>query len=314
GYGRAELNPHSDVDFMFLHHGQVAASGRAMPHLARLVDGVLYPLWDLRLKVGHSVRGLDDCVKEANRDMQSKTSMIEARLVTGDVKLFEKFQRLLVAKCIYKHEDEYIAARLADQAERRAKFGNSACMQEPNLKNGCGGLRDFQNLLWMALFKYETRSLKDLQAHELISETERKQLEDAYDFLLRVRTELHYHSNRAMDALTKNLQPTIAHNLGYKERSPSKRIENLMRDVYRHLRNIYLITRTCEQRMALVPEPKKLSALSFRSFLGNGRKQANEPVDGFKFVEGEICAVSNRIFRDHPRRLMRVFLYAQQRG
>jgi hypothetical protein len=75
-----------------------------------------------------------------------------------------------------------------------------------------------------------------------------------------------------------------------------------MRDVYRHLRNIYLITRTCEQRMALVPEPKKLSALSFRSFLGNGRKQANEPVDGFKFVEGEICAVSNRIFRDHPRR------------
>src|SRR5213079_1136110 len=104
-------------------------------------------------------------------------------------------------------------------------------------------------------FKYRTRSLKDLESHGLISESERKQLEAAYDFLLRVRTEMHYHTNRAMDVLNKSLQPAIAHNLGYAERSPSRRIEKFMRDVYTHSRNIFLITRTLEQRMALVPPP-----------------------------------------------------------
>ena len=314
GYGRAELNPHSDIDFMFLHNRQVAVGSKPLPYLSKIIDGILYPLWDIGLKVGHSVRSVDDAVKAANSDMQSKTSLIEARLIVGDEDLFKKFQKALVSKCVEGHQEEYINARLEDQAERRAKFGNSACMQEPNLKNGCGGLRDFQNLLWMAFFKYRTRSLKDLQAREFLGESERKQLETAYDFLLKVRTEMHYHVNRAMDSLSKNLQPAVAHNIGYSERSPSKRIETFMRDVYTHLRNVFLITRTLEQRIGLFPAARKLSSISLRSFLPNPRKPANEPIDGFKFSNGEIMSVSNRVFRDQPRRLMRVFLYAQQRG
>ena len=82
GYGRAELNPHSDIDFMFLHDGQIAAN-KPLPYLSKLIDGVLYPLWDIGLKVGHAVRSIDDCVKVANTDMQSKTSLIEARLIIG---------------------------------------------------------------------------------------------------------------------------------------------------------------------------------------------------------------------------------------
>jgi [protein-PII] uridylyltransferase len=250
--------------------------------------------------------------------MQAKTSLIEARLITGDDALFNRFQKILVSKCVTGYEQEYITMRLADQSARRAKFGNSACMQEPNLKSGCGGLRDFQNLLWMAFFKYRTRSLKELQAHTLIGESERKHLEAAYDFVLRVRTEMHYHVNRAMDVLGKNLQPAVAHNLGYQERSPSKRIEEFMRDLYNHSRNIFLVTRTLEQRLALLPQARRLSGFSLSSglsgLLPGGRKPVNEPVDGFKFINGEIHATSNRVFRDQPRRLMRVFLYAQQRG
>ena len=318
GYGRAELNPHSDIDFMFLHSRQVAGGSRPLPHLSHIIDGILYPLWDIGLKVGHSVRSIEDCIKVANSDMQSKTSLIEARLVTGDEPLFNRFQKTLVGKCVTGYEQEYITMRLADQSARRAKFGNSACMQEPNLKSGCGGLRDYQNLLWMSFFKYRTRSLKELQGHALIGESERKHLEAAYDFLLRVRTEMHYHVNRAMDVLGKNLQPAVAHNLGYHERSPSKRIEEFMRDVYTHSRNIYLITRTLEQRLALLPQARRLSGFSLPSrlsgLLPGGRKPVNEPVDGFKFIDGEIHATSNRVFRDQPRRLMRVFLYAQQRG
>jgi len=307
GYGRAELNPHSDIDFMFLHEGQIAVN-RPLPYLSKLIDGVLYPLWDIGLKVGHAVRSLDDCVKVANADMQSKTSLIEARLIIGDEALFKKLQKAVVTKCVVGYEEKYIAARVEDQATRHVKYGNSACMQEPNIKNGCGGLRDFQNLLWMAFFKYRTRTLQDLQAREFVTEAERRRLEAAYDFLLRVRTELHYEVPRPLDVLGKNLQPAVATALGYGDRSPSKRIEKFMRDLYVHMRNIFLITRTLEQRMALVaPAPGRLS---LRRYLP---KREPEPVDGFKFINGEIHAATNRIFRDSPRRLMRVFLHAQQR-
>lgn len=309
GYGRGELNPHSDIDFMFLHDGQVAAS-KPLPVLARMLDGILYPLYDLHLKVGHCVRSSDDCVKVANSDMQSKTSLIEARLIAGNADLFAKFEAALLRKCVQGHEEEYIQMRLRDQAARRAKFGNSATMQEPNLKNGCGGLRDYQNLLWMAYFKYRTRSLEDLHKRKMMSESERKQLTAAYDYLLRARTEMHYHLNRGMDVLTKNVQPVVAYNLGYRERSRSQRIERFMRDVYTHSRNIFLITRTVEQRLALLPEPGKLS---LRAWFPSS-KRAAPPVDGFKFVNGQIVASNDSVFREEPRRLIRVFLHAQQRG
>jgi [protein-PII] uridylyltransferase len=317
GYGRGELNPCSDIDFMFLHDGRLVAVNRPLPHLARIIDGILYPLWDMGLKIGHSVRSLEECVKEANDDMQSKTSLIEARLIAGDKTVFKKFRKLLITKCVDGHDDEYIAQRLADQSARHAKFGNSACMQEPNLKNGCGGLRDFQNLLWMAFFKYRTRSLADLEARELISAAERKHLEAAYDFLLRVRNELHYHLDRPTDALLKAIQPAIAFNLGYTDRSPSRRIEKFMRELYMHLRSVYLVTRTLEQRLALTPTPTPPSRLSLKHWIAKSRVRPRPEiieVDGFKICDGEIRASSARVFKDQPRRLMRVFLHAQQRG
>lgn len=309
GYGRAELNPFSDIDLMFLHAGR-AGDRRAAPPLTRLVDGVLYPLWDLGLKIGHSVRTIVECVKEANRDMRCKTSLIESRVVVGDAALFRHFQQTLLRRCVQGREPEYIAMRLADQAARRAKFGNSASMQEPNVKNGCGGLRDYQNLLWMAFFKYRARSLADLSRQDLLREAERKQLERAYDFLLRTRTEMHYHAHRATEVLAKNLQPAIAHNLGWRERSPSRRIEKFMREFYSHSRNIFLITRTLEQRLALQPQP----GASRRGRAAETRAPAGEPFDGFRLADGQIHALSPAVFREQPRRLMRVFLHAQQRG
>jgi [protein-PII] uridylyltransferase len=313
GYGRGELNPHSDIDIMFLHSGGLVSNGKPNAYLSAVTDGLLYTLWDMGLKVGHSVRSIEDCVKIANSDMQSKTSLLEARLVTGDKALFDRMQVVVLAKCVRGFEESYIEARINDQETRRTKFGNSACMQEPNIKNGCGGLRDYQNLVWMALFKYRVRSLKELEQRELISESERKQLDAAYDFLLWVRNELHYQTSRAGDVVPKSLQPSIAHSLGYTDRSPSKRLEQFMRDLYTHMRKIYLITRTVEQRLALLPQPKRLP--SIRAWIRSGRQRAlQQLVDGFKCLDGEIRPVSNRVFRDQPRRLMRVFLYAQQRG
>ncbi len=314
GYGRAELNPHSDIDIMFLHESNMVSDGKARPALAELVDGMLYTLWDLGLKVGHSVRSIDDCVKVANTDMQSKTALIEARRITGDQNLFERFNRTLVAKCVLDHETEYIQMRVEDQAARRAKYGNSAFMQEPNLKNGCGGLRDYQNLLWMAYFKYRTRTLADLEQREMISAAESKQLAQAYGFLLRVRNELHYFLERPADVLGRSLQPTVAANLGWHDRSPGKRLEAFMREFYGHTRNIDLITRAVEQRLALFPPPKRLLSFARGIFRSRAKEDKELVVDGLKFSDGEIRAASSGIFRESPKRLMRVFLHAQQKG
>lgn len=313
GYGRAELNPHSDIDIMFLHESNLVSQGKARPELAALIDGLLYTLWDLGFKVGHSVRSVEDCVNVANSDMQSKTSLIEARLILGDAELFDRFSRAVLVKCVVGHENDYIRARLEDQAARRAKHGNSACMQEPNIKNGCGGLRDYQNLLWMAYFKHRTRTLAELEKAEMISASERKGLERAYSFLLRARTELHYYLGRSGDVLNRGLQPSVALNLGWHERSAGKRLELFMGEFYAHARNIDLITRTVEQRLALFPPPKKLLSLG-KLFRSKSERKTEPSVDGLNFVDGEIRPVSSTIFRDSPKRLMRVFRHMQQRG
>ena len=313
GYGRGELNPFSDIDIMFLHEKNMVVAGRPNPRLEALVNGVLYTLWDVGLKVGQAVRSVEDCVSEANRDMQSKTSLIEARYLAGEKSLFDRFQKEVVEECVEGHEDEYIAARLEDQASRRAKSGNSPSMQEPNIKNGSGGLRDYQNLVWMTYFKYRTRSLKELEQKEMISGGERKRLEAAYDFLLRTRNELHYNVGRPVDVLAKSVQASVAHYLGFVDRSPSERVEKFMGEFYTHTRNIYLITRTIEQRLAL--EPKARLIPSIRNLLrSQTQKMRQQLVDGFKFLDGEIHPTSKSIFRDSPRRLMRVFLHAQQRN
>lgn len=314
GFGRGELNPNSDIDIMFLHDGRMLERNKPHPFLEALTGtgGLLYTLYDIGLKVGPAVRSLEDCVKVANSDMQSKTSLIEARLIAGDESLLEKFQKLVENKCVKGYEDEYLGQRLEDQRQRRAKYGNSACMQEPNIKNGCGGLRDYQNLMWMAYFKIRARTTEELRLRDLMSASEVKQLESAYDYLMRVRTDLHYHTGRPVDDLPKSIQPAIAHNLGYTDRSPRRRLEAMMRDFYKHSRNIYLITQLVEQRLALMPTASRFP--TFKEILRSRQQATPQVVDGFIFNEGQIEAANARIFREQPRRLMRVFLYAQQRG
>lgn len=315
GYGRAELNPHSDIDIMLLHNGSTTSLTRIFKHglLEKFTGpgGLIYTLYDLGMKVGHSVRNIQDAVNVANDDMQTKTSLIEARLISGDEKLFDQLKQRIEIKCVRSHINSYLEMRIADQDARRVKFGNSALLQAPNIKNGCGGLRDYQNLLWMSHFKYGTRSLEELQQQEMIRPNNRKQLEEGYDFLLRVRNELHYQAKRPTDDLPKALQPKVAWHLGYKDRSPARRLEAFMRDLYTHMRRIHLITRMVERRLALRPKPTQ--KLTFLRALLKGTNE-KEKIDGFLINEGELSPSSTRVFKDKPQRLMRVFLYAQQRG
>lgn len=307
GYGRAELCPYSDVDLTFLHDSP-ARSGKNHPHLEAVVKKVLYMLWDLGLKVGHSTRTIREAIRHANADMQSKTALIESRLIVGDEKLYGQFRRRLITECVRGHENNYIAERMTDQRDRHQKFGDSVYMQEPNVKSGCGGLRDFQNLVWIAFFKYGVTTLGELRQLGFLEASEQNELESAYDFLLRVRIALHYLTNRGRDIMNLNIQARLADDFGCRQADRLRRIEAFMREYYVHSRTIFFLTSALAERMALAgAKPSRFGGLLRR------RRRKVEEFDGFTLVDGRLNAASPSVFKQDPLRMLRAFAHAQQR-
>src|SRR5229473_1065437 len=215
GYGRGELNPFSDVDVMLLHGD---AAGKVSPYVEEMAEQILYLLWDIGFKVGHSTRSVKEAIAQANRDMLTKTAMLESRYLAGALALPHEFREQFRLKCVAGYEREFVEMRMQDQALRHSKFGDSVYMQEPHIKNGCGGLRDYQNLLWMSYFKEGTLTTTHLVGKDWLSESDQKRIETAYDFLLRVRTDLHYATGRATDVLHLNMQEQIARRLNYSQK------------------------------------------------------------------------------------------------
>jgi [protein-PII] uridylyltransferase len=312
GYGRGELNPFSDVDIMFLHDD---TPRRIDSRINEVVQQILYMLWDIGFKVGHSTRSIAGAIQQANADMLSKTSLLEARLVTGDAALFDEFRQQFVRQCVEGHVDQYIRDRVENQAERHQKYGCSVYMQEPNVKNGCGGLRDYQNLLWISFFKERVQSTAGLVEKKLLNETERRLLDKAYDFLLRVRTELHYLNRRSVDTIVLSQQLQIANKLGYSQKNILRRSEAFMRDYYQHARNIYHTTELLSERLSLAPSDSTGKKNPLFGFLRlSSRSSRVEHFDGFYNLGGRLYAESRDIFNEDPPRLMRLFQHMQQRG
>jgi hypothetical protein len=171
GYGRGELNPYSDIDVLFLVE---EGRGGLDPRVAKVIEQILYMLWDIGFKVGHATRSVANAVEHANADMQTKTAYLESRLVAGDAALFESFRQQFIKRCVDGHVEEYVHDRLQNQTERHEKYGRTVTMQEPNVKNGCGSLRDYQNLLWIAFFKERVQTTAGLVEKKLLNEKERR--------------------------------------------------------------------------------------------------------------------------------------------
>ena len=309
GYGRGELNPFSDIDVMLLHHqGKKGIS----PHLEEMVQQVLYLLWDSGFKVGHSTRSIKEAVAQANEDMRTKTAMLESRFLAGDAELAREFRRQFRSKCVSGYEREYVELRMQDQVARHKKFGDSVYLQEPNLKSGCGGLRDYQNLLWMTYFKEGSLSTNQLVGKDWLSESDQRRIEKAYDFLLRLRTALHYATGRATDILHINLQEEIAKRLDYSSGNGQLRSETLMRDYYEHTRDIFRVTeRITEQFVSGYVTSKTRSLFSFLPLV----RADKTPVGEFFFVRNkQLHPVRRDLFRKDPEQMMRAFQFAQERG
>ncbi len=313
GYGRRELNPKSDVDIGFLHAGRT----KLAEGVEAVVTDVLNMLLSCDFTPGHSTRNLSETIAEANKEMQSKTAMLEARHLWGDKELFEAFQAKFLKSCVDGHTEDYLAARVADQASRHAKYGRTVYMQEPNVKNGCGGLRDFQNLLWMAYFKYRVRTTGELVKKKYLNESEQRELDRAYDFIFRLRTELHYVTGRHVDVILVGNQKDLADRLGYKARFPDvlRRTEALMRDYYRHARAIYELTELVSERLALPTVEEKAPGGFFRflPFVRRAKTKRDE-FDGFIATGDRIGYQDRQIFKEDSARMMRLFQHVQLRG
>ena len=285
GYGRGVLNPHSDVDILFLHD---SGADRLPAHVNAMIKQVLYALWDIGFKVGHATRSIREACEHANRDNVSKTALLESRFLAGRENLVAAFRQRFVQTCVQGQEAKYLAWRREDQRERHRKYGPTVFLQEPNVKSSPGGLRDYHNLQWSLLFLRHDESGDPLQENDFIHSSERRTLETANNFLLRVRTDLHYLTRRSSDALTLNFQGQIAERFNYPQVNALRRSEAFMRDYYHHARSMALVTETLFERLLRSGEhpsglPKPVNGLfasvrtrrtgtgAFRRFLQPGR-------------------------------------------
>jgi [protein-PII] uridylyltransferase len=301
GYGRREMNPFSDVDITFFHRGE-----KPTEEMEKIISTTLMALWDLGFKVGHATRSIKGAITQANGDMMTKTAMLESRWLAGDKKLFEKFRAEFEDSCVRGKEKDYIAFRIENLKELRNKYGATVFMQEPNIKSGCGGLRDYQNLLWTGMFHSGAYSMKRLVEEKILRDRERRALEKAHDFLLRVRTEMHYQTGRASEQLTLQLQGKVATALSYPEKNILLRCEAFMRDYYRETRETHLITSLAHGR---IRDQQGMKTNLLTKLLG--RKE--ETIDDLVIRGEELYPKSRDIFNKDPVRMMRAFQLAQTR-
>jgi [protein-PII] uridylyltransferase len=306
GYGRGELNPFSDVDVMLLHAGN---HGKLSPDIEQMAEQILYLLWDIGFKVGHSTRSVKEAIAQANRDMLTKTAMLESRYLAGAPELVREFREQFRLKCVAGYERQFVEMRMQDQALRHSKFGDSVYMQEPHVKNGCGGLRDYQNLLWMSYFKEGALTTTHLVAGDWLSESDQRRIERAYDFLLRVRTDLHYATGRATDVLHLNVQEQIARRLNYPQKTAQHRSEALMRDYYEHARNVFRVTERITEQFARGYATRRTRSLF--SFLPL-RRGAETQVESFLIRNRQLYTDRRGLFKEHPVQMMRAFQIAQE--
>lgn len=307
GYGRGLLNPYSDVDLLFLVPGR---SSRFLPPATdAIVQKMFYLLTDIRLKISPVTRSLDECIALANEDHETKTSLLEARFLAGDEAIFRTLTTEFRRRCLQGQEEAYLERRREDLKARHAKHSNTVYLQEPNVKSGCGGLRDYQNLLWVAWVKCGAHSMADLARQKLLSPAAQRELERGYDFLHRVRNELHYLEKRPQDQLTLRLQGKVATNLKYPQTRILARIEAFMRDYYHHTRNIFQHTLSLMERFRLEAEDKPAGPLSFLA----RRKPKIERFDGFYSKGGFIYPENERLFQEDEDRLIRLFQHTQVR-
>jgi [protein-PII] uridylyltransferase len=305
GYGRATLAPASDIDLLFL------LSPASRPREKRIVEAILYMLWDLGQKVGHSTRSVKECLVQAREDMTVRTALLEARLILGDRTLFENMRTRFEREIVQGTAAEFVAAKLAERDSRIAQAGRSRYLVEPNVKNGKGGLRDLNTLFWIAKYVYRLREAADLVGAGVFSRSEYRLFRRCEEFLWRVRCHLHYLTGRPEERLSFDHQRRIASRLGYSTRGGLASVERFMKHYFLIAKEVgdltAIVCAALEEKQAK-PSPRLARFAPFR------RKQEAIATGDFEVENGRVTVTGPEVFSRDPVNLIRLFWVADRNG
>jgi len=289
GYGRTELAPYSDIDLLLLH------ANRDPANLSAFIERILYPLYDLGLEVSCSSRFIPECLRMARSDLYVKTGLIDARYLDGDYELFRNLYEGFSKNVLYRNIDQFAGTLRKDLHARHQKYEDPAYVLEPNLKEGKGGLRDFQVGRWVIRAKYKTD-----RWDSILFPDHSRMLERSIEFLWTIRNQAHLLSERRQDDLTFELQEKIVPLLGF---SPGPEgVELMMREFHLSAQRIQNFSTGLLDRVAAEPSPLK------RVFFYLRRRKIN---NHFGVRNGEITLLDPLAFKKDPSQIMALFDHCQ---
>ncbi len=302
GYGRGEMAPYSDVDIAFV------TPWKPTGWTEQAIESILYLLWDMKLKVGHAARSVDEAIATARADHTARTAMLEARYIWGDAALFDdvmaRFQRDNSSADVRR----FVTEKLDERNARHKRMGDSRYVVEPNIKEGKGGLRDLHTLYWIGKFAYRVGDAAGLVDAGLLSSAEYGQFRRAERFLWAVRCHLHSIAGRAEERLTFDYQREIAGRMNYADRAGNAPVERFMKHYFLHAKTVGDLTGVflahLDEKFA-----RRGSRIGLPSFRWPWRS-----LNGFVLDRGRLAAPNEAFFAEDPVRLIEAFVTADAQG
>ncbi len=291
GYGRGELFPYSDIDVLILL--QQAPDAALRDKLEQLVQ----LLWDLGLEIGHSIRTVDECLTESAADITVQTSLLEARLITGNTALFGELTR----RCAQAMDARaFFQDKILELRQRHVKYENTPYSLEPNCKESPGGLRDLQVILWVAKAAGLGNSWKQLAESNMITATEARQLASKEKAFKDIRIRLHLHTRRREDRLVFDLQGPIAETFGFETTDARRASEVLMQRYYWAAKAVTQLNTILLQNIEAHLFPQLT---------------VSRPInERFNEVNGMVDIAHDRVFDDTPSAMLEIFLLLEHNG
>jgi len=309
GYGRGLLAPGSDIDLLFLLPYKQTAWGES------IAEAILYCLWDMGLKVGHATRSVSECIRQAKADMTIRTSVLEARYLLGDRKLFDELVQRFDREIAQSTAAEFVAAKLAEREDRIRRAGQSRYLVEPNIKDGKGGLRDLHTLFWIAKYVYLVREPEELIEKGVFDRREYSRFRRCENFLWSVRCHMHFLTGRAEERLSFDIQREIAVRLGYTERPGLKDVERFMKHYFLIAKDVgdltAILCSELEDRQAKAAPVLSRMMARFRTRAQRARRTLRES-DDFVIDNNRINVADPDVFQRDPINLIRIFYLAQK--
>ncbi len=294
GYGRAEMAPHSDIDLLFLVPWKVTG------WVEQVIESTLYIFWDMKLKVGHASRTVNECLRLGREDVTIRTALLEHRFLYGNAALAQSLRARLWGELFARTHADFVEMKLAERAERHTKIGNQRYMLEPNVKEGKGGLRDLQTLYWIAKYIHAVDTAQELVGLGFFRAEEYATFRAAETFLWAVRCHMHHLAARPVEQLTFDLQVGVAERMGYTDHGGRRGVEHFMQDYFLHATHVGDLTRiflTELEARHVKREP------ILRHFLNRRRKMRY----GLKVVQNRLDIEEPGEFLKDPINLLRLF-------